>query len=495
MQPMTEPLSTHSPPADEPEPMNRTTKPGTEPTLYFHDYETFGISPSRDRPAQFAGVRTDLDFNIIGEPLVIYCKPPADYLPEPEACLITGITPQKAMKDGLCEADFIRQIHEEFAAPGTCVLGYNSIRFDDEVTRNTLYRNFYDPYAYSWQNGNSRWDILDMVRACYALRPEGITWCFDDEGKPSFKLENLTHVNGIGHEQAHDALSDVLATIAMARLIKEAQPRLFDYLFDLRSKHKVKALIDVVSMKPLVHVSGMFSPWQGCASWVSPLAWHPTNQNAVIVVDLTRDPQVLLDLDAHTLRERLYTRRDDLGELESVPLKLVHINKCPVLAPAATLTPERADELGIDREQCRKSLDLLRKHPEIREKVVEVFNQEWQGEQSRDPDLMLYSSFFGPGDKAAMEMVRATAPDLLGERSFSFSDARLPEMLFRYRARNWPHTLSEEEARRWRSHCADYFGARLPEYASRLDALASQYQDDESRFKVLHQIYRYLEDL
>lgn len=475
--------------------MSTSKSQTVQPTLYFHDYETFGISPSRDRPAQFAGIRTDLDFNVIGEPLVIYCKPPADYLPSPEACLITGITPQKAQRDGLCEADFIAQIHQEFAAPGTCVLGYNSIRFDDEVTRNTLYRNFYDPYAYSWQNGNSRWDILDMVRACYALRPDGITWCFDEEGKPSFKLENLTRANQIGHEQAHDALSDVLATIAMAKLIKTAQPRLFDYLFELRSKHKVKALIDVVSMKPLVHVSGMFSPWQGCASWVSPLAWHPSNQNAVIVVDLTRDPQVLLDLSASELRERLYTRKSELGELASVPVKLVHINKCPVLAPAATLTPERADALGIDREQCRKSLDLLRQHPEIREKLVEVFSEEWQGTSERDPDLRLYDGFFGQGDKAAMDMVRATTPELLAERPFAFSDERLPELLFRYRARNWPHTLNDEESRRWRTHCGDYFARHLPEYVTRLEALAAQYQDDERRFALLQQIYLYLKSL
>jgi exodeoxyribonuclease-1 len=210
--------------------MSKTAQSGIEPTFYFHDYETFGISPAKDRPAQFAGIRTDADFNLIGEPLVVYCKPPADYLPDPEACLITGITPQKAMKDGLCEADFIRQIHEQFATPNTCVLGYNSIRFDDEVTRYTLYRNFYDPYAYAWQNGNSRWDILDMLRACYALRPEGIEWAFDEEGKPSFRLEKLTVTNGVAHANAHDALSDVLATIEMAKRVKKAQPKLFGYL-------------------------------------------------------------------------------------------------------------------------------------------------------------------------------------------------------------------------------------------------------------------------
>ncbi|MFM5353809.1 exodeoxyribonuclease I [Aeromonas dhakensis] len=475
--------------------MSKTAHAGSEPTFYFHDYETFGISPAKDRPAQFAGIRTDADFNLIGEPLVIYCKPPADYLPEPEACLITGITPQKAMKDGLCEADFIRQIHEQFATPGTCVLGYNSIRFDDEVTRYTLYRNFYDPYAYAWQNGNSRWDILDMLRACYALRPEGIEWAFDEEGKPSFKLEKLTVANGVAHANAHDALSDVLATIEMARLVKKAQPKLFDYLFDLRNKNKVKALIDVVTMKPLVHVSGMFSPWQGCASWVSPLAWHPSNQNAVIMVDLTRDPTPLIELTSEEIRERLYTKKEELGDLAGIPVKLVHINKCPVLAPAATLTPERADQLGIDRAQCRKSLDLLRAHPEVREKLVEVFNQEFASNNDGDPDTQLYAGFFGHGDKSTMDLVRATPADLLGEREFAFTDARLPEMLFRYRARNWPHTLSEPEQKRWRLYCSDYFSRRLPDYVPRLEALAEQNQGNDRNFAILKSLYHYLENL
>ncbi|MGL4204888.1 MAG: exodeoxyribonuclease I, partial [Aeromonadaceae bacterium] len=263
--------------------------PSNSPTFYFHDYETFGTHPGRDRPAQFAGIRTDAELNPIGEPLMIYCQMPTDYLPEPEACLITGITPQLVNRQGVNEAEFIRRIHAEFSQANTCILGYNNIRFDDEFTRYTLYRNYFDPYGYSWQQGNSRWDLLDVVRACYALRPEGINWVYDEEGKPSFRLELLTQANGIGHEHAHDALSDVYATIGMAKLIRDKQPKLFDYLFKLRNKNQVKALIDVISMKPLVHVSGMFSPWQGCASWVSPVAWHPTNANAVIVVDLNQD--------------------------------------------------------------------------------------------------------------------------------------------------------------------------------------------------------------
>ncbi|HBS5052237.1 TPA: exodeoxyribonuclease I, partial [Klebsiella pneumoniae] len=303
-----------------------------QPGFLFHDYETFGTSPSLDRPAQFAAIRTDAELNVLGEPEVFYCKPADDYLPQPQAVMITGITPQEALAKGDNEAAFARRIHDLFTVPQTCIVGYNNVRFDDEVTRNIFYRNFYDPYAWSWQHDNSRWDLLDVMRACYALRPEGIAWPENDEGLPSFRLEHLTVANGIEHQNAHDAMADVYATIAMAKLVKTRQPRLFDYLYSHRNKRKLATLIDVPQMKPLVHVSGMFGAARGNTSLVAPLAWHPENRNAVIMVDLAGDMAPLLELDADALRERLYTPRAELGDLPAAPIKLVHLNKCPVLA-------------------------------------------------------------------------------------------------------------------------------------------------------------------
>ena len=291
-----------------------------QPTFLGHDYETFGKHPALDRPAQFAGIRTDAEFNIIGEPEVFYCRPADDYLPQPEAVMITGITPQHAMAQGVSEAEFAQRIHALFSEPGTCVVGYNNVRFDDEVTRNIFYRNFYDPYAWSWQNGNSRWDLLDVMRACYALRPEGIVWPENEEGFPSFRLEHLTKANNVSHEQAHDAMSDVYATLAMAKLVREKQPKLFDFLFLHRNKNKLQTLIDIPQMKPLVHVSGMFGAARGNTSWIVPLAWHPDNRNALITLDLAGDIQPLLQESADELRERMYTPREQRGDLPPVPL-------------------------------------------------------------------------------------------------------------------------------------------------------------------------------
>lgn len=281
----------------------------TAPTFLWHDYETFGTSAQKDLPCQFAAIRTDMDLNVIGKPINIMSQISNDYLPQPGACLVTGITPQQTLRDGSVEADFARQVSDAMSQPNTCVAGYNSIRFDDEVSRHLFYRNFIDPYAREWKNGNSRWDIIDLARACYALRPEGIEWPLKEDGTPSFKLEDLTRANQLDHGKAHDALSDVYATIALAKLIKEKQPRLFDYAFSLRSKHKVMDQLDFSKPSVVLHVSSKLPASQGCATLVMPLVRHPSNPNAIITVDLAKDARALLENDPDTIRSRLYSKQ------------------------------------------------------------------------------------------------------------------------------------------------------------------------------------------
>ncbi|QWA09324.1 exodeoxyribonuclease I [Sodalis ligni] len=467
-----------------------------QPTFLVHDYETFGTHPALDRPAQFAGIRADLEFTPLGDPQVFYCRPADDYLPDPEAVLITGITPQQAAREGVNEAEFARRIHAMFSVPDTCILGYNNIRFDDEVTRNIFYRNFYDPYAYSWQQGNSRWDLLDVMRACYALRPEGIHWPQNDDGLPSFRLEHLTRANGVEHTHAHDAMADVHATLAMARLARQAQPKLFDYLYRHRGKQSLKALIDIAAMKPLVHVSGMFGAGRGNTAWIAPLAWHPDNQNALIVCDLAGDMSVLLDLDADRLRTLLYTRRDQLGEQSPVPIKLVHINKCPVLAPANTLRPEDAQRLGIDRKRCLDNLLILRQHAEVREKVLAIFSEAEPFVPSQDVDAQLYNGFFSDADRTAMGIILETDPVNLPALDISFVDGRLEELLFRYRARNFPHTLDDSEQQRWLAYRKNVFSPeKLQTYVATLERLYAEHQDNENHLRLLKALFDYLQQL
>ncbi len=420
-------------------------------SIFWYDYETTGINPRSDRPLQVAGIRTDLELNEIGSALNIYCQPADDILPHPAACAITGITPAILAQKGLAEADFMTRVHAELAAPGTCGAGYNTLRFDDEMTRYSLYRNFFDPYAREWQGGNSRWDLIDVVRTAYALRPDGIEWPQQD-GRVTLKLERLTAANGIDHGQAHDALSDVRATIALARLVREKQPKLYDWLFQLRSKQRV--MDQVRLLQPMLHISGRFSAERHYLGVVLPLAWHPRNRNALIVCDLGLDPQGLLDLGAETLRQRLYTRRDELPEGElPVPLKLVHINRCPVVAPLSVLRPEDRERLQLDMEVCQARALRLSDAQEVwRDKLAAIYAQE-EFSSTTDPEQQLYDGFIGDRDRRLCEQVRLAEPAQLARQQWPFDDQRLPELLFRYRARNFPDTLNNEEQQRWKLFC------------------------------------------
>ncbi|BBG29229.1 exodeoxyribonuclease I [Zymobacter palmae] len=476
-------------------------------TFLFHDYETFGADPRRDRPSQFAAIRTDADFNEIGEPVVLFCKVSDDYLPHPAACVLTRITPQKANRRGLPEIEFAEAVHAMMCEPNSCVLGYNSLRFDDEVTRHLFYRNLLDPYGREWQNGNSRWDLIDVVRAFYALRPEGIEWPMrelpDGRKAPSFKLEHLTAANGIPHEGAHDALSDVRATIALAKLLRAANPRLFDYLFSLRSKHKVNEMLDVVARRPVVHVSRRYPAAQGCSALVVPLARHPSNPNGIIVCDLSVDPTPLQTLTAEQIRERVFISNDDLPEGETrIPLKVIHANRCPVVLPIKALDVAAAERLGLDKTAAEQHWQQLVADPTLMGKVSAVFDKAHPDDESPDPDTMLYSgSFFSASDKREMAQVhqRESGWDLVGMAP-AFQDLRLPEMLFRVRARSYPDTLETAERQQWeafrweRFNDAQHSALTLTNFAREIERYNQQDLTPEVR-QILEEVVMHVESI
>jgi exodeoxyribonuclease-1 len=424
--------------------------PAMTQTFLWHDYETTGADPRRDRPAQFAAIRTTLDLEPVGEPVSLYCRPAPDVLPHPEACLVTGIAPQRMLREGVIEAEFAATVCEQMAEPGTCNVGYNSLRFDDEFTRNLLYRNFFDPYEREWKDGNSRWDVIDLARMCYALRPEGIEWPRRDDGTPSFRLEHLAEANRIRQLRAHDAVSDVEALIGLARLIRLRQPRLWDFYFALRRKQRVFELLDVARMTPLVHVSSRYPASRACLAIVAPLALHPGLPNGVIAYDLDVDPTPLLELDADDVADRVFTARADLPEdVERIPLKTIHANRSPAIAPIGVLKEADLARLALDRDRALRHLDRLRSADGLTTKLLAVFARGAAREAPADPELALYDGFLPDGDRRLLREVRATPPAELGRRAFGFGDARYAELLFRYRARNWPETLDAAEQARW----------------------------------------------
>lgn len=476
-------------------------------TFLWHDYETFGVQPRQDRPAQFAAIRTDAELNEVGEPVMIYCQPAPDYLPDPQSCLITGITPQLCLERGLPEHEFAARIEAELAQPGTVGVGYNTIRFDDEFTRYLFWRNLMDPYAREWQNGCGRWDLLDVVRMTYALRPEGIAWPKKPDGRPSFRLEDLTRANGIAHEAAHDALSDVRATIAVARLIRQQQPKLFDFAFALHRKDRVLQELGLPAVpeqaRPFLHVSGMVPPERGCLAVMWPLASHPTNRNELLAWDLSQDPSVLAGLNAAEIRQRLFTRAEDMpAGVERLPIKSLHLNKSPmVVGNLRTLRPEMAQRWGLSVDVALQHAAQAAALPDLSAVWREVFER--PSAEPADVDQDLYGGFIEAADRRRLNHLRALDPADPAWRQTGFDDARLPELVFRYRARNFPDALDAGEQERWQRHCTarlldgEAGALTLERLFERIDELAEQASEagNERAEAILGALYDYAESV
>lgn len=472
-------------------------------TFLWHDYETWGVDPKRDRPSQFAAIRTDSDLNPVGEPLMIYAKPPRDCLVQPDAVMVTGITPQHAERNGLVERDFIARIYKEMMVDETCSVGYNSLRFDDEVTRNTLYRNFYDPYEREYKNGNSRWDLIDVVRLCYALRPEGFEWPKDETGIPIFRLEKLTEANGIAQVGAHDALVDVQATIEVAKKIKTLHPKLFTYALGLRNKHEVAKRLKVGSFTPVFHVSSMFGGLNHCCSVVLPVAFHPSNRNEVICIDLRKSPEELLSLDGEMLKIRQFGSNEKLNQLaasmgvesiERLPIKNIHINRCPIIAPVSMLQDADCERLNLNVATIKAHRELIMKDHTVVQKLLALFQSTGDWESTTDPDCMIYTGgFFSDYDKSLFGEIRCADAEQLVDRSFAFTDVRLPQMLTRYLGRNFPDVLGDKDKSQWQTFCRDRIlekeaGASiaLDDFDQRLKELSVAHQGSDKKMTLIN---------
>lgn len=438
--------------------------PGPAHFLWY-DLETFGRDPRRSRIAQLACLRTDEGLHPVGEPETFLCRLDEDVLPSPRSCIVTGITPQRCEREGHAEPVFADRAHELMSLPGTCIAGFNNIRFDDEFLRHLFYRNFHDPYEREWKDGNSRFDLLDLLRMAYALRPDGLDWPLREDGTPSFRLADLAAANGIAH-QAHDALGDTLATVALGRRLKAAQPRLWRYFLELREKRAVRRLLEIGV--PILHVSGRYPASRGCAAIVLPLAWLRDGQQSVLAFDLSVDPQMLLDL-ARRPAPDLDAMREQLGALPPYALKRIRPNRLPALARLEHVREVELRRLGLDLRHCLERARLLKPDlAAIGEMLQPLFIRDRS--PAPDPELALYDGFLPDPDRSLLPLIRAAPPAALASFAARLQDPRLRTLLFRRRARHFPETLDPEERQRW-----DDFRRRRPHDPSLSETTAADF--------------------
>ncbi len=461
-------------------------------TFFFYDLETSGLSARDDRIMQFAGQRTDMDLNPIGEPYNLLVALNDDTLPSPDALMVTGISPQKTADEGYTEAQFAKIVVDEVFTPDTIAVGFNNVRFDDEFIRHLLWRNFYDPYEWCWKDGRSRWDILDIVRMTRALRPEGIEWPVDSEGKPTNRLELITKANGISHESAHDALSDVEALIDVTRLIKTKQPQLYDYLLKMRSKKEVQSLVNLDSKQPFVYASGRYDSEWNKVTVAFPLAAAP-NSN-VVVYDLRYDPADFVGLSEQELADKVFAPWEDRqkDDFVKLPVKVLQYNRCPAVAPLGVLAQgDGWQKVGLDEATVAGRMQTLLTHPEFAERLRSVFERKREFALSTDPEAQLYDGFLSDQDRLRVEAVRNTTERELADFHPEFSDERLAPLLLHYKARNYPRTLSEDEMKAWEDWRSARLTRQLPGFMKSLQRLSTT--ADESKQFMLQELQLWAE--
>ncbi len=398
---------------------------------------------------QFGGQRTDLNLKPIGQPDNILIKLTDDVLPQPDAILVHGITPQKTEAEGITEAEFAHFLIAKVATPATIIVGFNNIRFDDEFIRFLLWRNFTDASEGQGKHGRSRCDLLDVVRMTRALRPEGIKWPFATDGKATVRLELLASINKLTHDNAHDALSDVYASIAVARMIQNKQPKLFDYLLNLRDKNKVAALVG--KCQPLIYTSGRYQSEFEKTTVAVAVAPHPEGRG-MLMYDLRIDPSEFIKLAPAGLAARWSARGEDVPYF---PVKLLSYNRSPAVAPMSVLDDASARRLQLDENVINQNLKKLKAAKNFGQNLVaalEIIHPKRQPELVIDElrvDQQLYDGFVNSTDRTKMAVVRAAEPAELCQLGLDFTDDRLKVLLPLYKARNFPKSLTSDEQEWW----------------------------------------------
>lgn len=456
----------------------------------FYDYETFGADPKKSMPAQFGALITDLDLNII-EKIQFYCKPQKNQIPAPISVLVTGITPQDCVQEGFSEPEFAAKINKILSQAGYCIIGYNNFSFDDELTRFLFYRNFEMPYNWHFDQGNSRRDLYEFIRLVYALRPETLNWHYnlDDNGnkKVSLKLTDITSVNNIAHEHAHEALSDAIATYELFKLIKKNNPKLFDFAEKIHRTKDFRSYFNLIQQqaKPLINISPFYGLDNSNLAVVLPLI---SDNNTTVVCDLSVDLDAWINLDSDQLRQRLFAKKEELGELSRPPLQQVKFNRVPLLLQQNLLREQDLERLNLDFTKINDNfirLQQLLQLSDFRQKLVAVFCPENHSESNAESNEIefldiassLYKfNFFKTDFKSFATKIRRQtvidSEDLAKLRGGSNSD-ELNLLFDYYLYQNYPTNLDPKDLAQFDQITATDFVQKWEEFCQELTQVLS----------------------
>ena len=401
----------------------------------FYDYETTGIDKRFDQIVQFAAIKTDSDFNEL-ERHNILCQMRNDIIPSPYAFGTTMIDIENLQENGLSEFEFSKKVNKILSGEGNqCITGYNSKEFDDKFSQFLFYRNLADPYFWAWGKGNKKLDVFDIMKMGYAFGRLGDMKFSEGSGEDSLRLEVLSKLNGLTHLKAHDALSDVVATIELLKLIKINNPNLIKYSEKLQDKSFARKLLS--ESPTFYNISSFYGYEKNFIGVHHIIGQHPTISNSIISWDLEINPENILNKSASEIKEQMFAKKED--RLFDVGFSEIKLNQSPQVLKYS----EKNDANKERAELCQKNLVLVLRHKLLLNQISdEIFVFEVPFLDS-DADLFA-GNFFAEKKKDELNLsLSANNPTLF--KNNDFKSERFSEQLFRLKGRNFFEDLSEIE--------------------------------------------------
>ena len=436
------------------------------PTFFWYDYETTDLDWYRARPVQVAGIRTDESLEREGKLGELYCQPAPDHLPRIGSVLTHRVSPVHARDRGIREFEFAKKVHKQLHAEGTCTVGFNATTFDHRITHHLFFRNLFDPYRWHWKDSStSKWDIIELCRAAYALRRDILLWPYDDEGYAAFKLHKLALENSIRSEYSHRAVSgqdphsaadDVRLTLDLARLLKGASKNLWDYS---RSCQSVEHVVRSIRTTFLI-VNTTVLRQRGAATIAGFLGQDPNDKNRNYAFDLSYNPAEFFDANAESLLTyKPKSSADNRDPRRHVPILRFRANASPYVMEFDLSNPMSEARQGLldglqlaPLDELQRRFSALDSNTKFKTRVVELNKPSYP--ERACPEENLYGLDVDRSDRAQLTRIRKS----IGRPNWwknerHFRAKWLPGMVLRFRARNFPETLSDKEAEDWRDYC------------------------------------------
>jgi exodeoxyribonuclease I len=357
----------------------------------FYDTETSGLSPEFDQILQFAAIRTDNDFNEIDR-FEIRSQLLPYIVPAPGALRVTGIGPELLMDSSIpSHYQATRQIREKLLDWSPAIfIGYNTISFDENLLRQALFQTLHSPYVTNTQS-SARADVIRLVHAVVAYVPDCLTVPTNEKGKAVFKLDQLAPANGFEHENAHEAMADVEATIHIAKVIRNGAPKVWQNV--MRSCRKSAAVDTIMSTGILALTEFYFNKEY---SWLVTYCGQNSEYSAQMgVFDLQHDPTGYVDLDVDALV-------DILNDKHKV-IRSIRTNAQPILMPYELAT-SRAAAKTFDLNVLRDRVNIIRDAPEFQKRLGLALAKRYPSEEpSPYSEKRIYDGFPSRGDEALMQ--------------------------------------------------------------------------------------------